>query len=144
MDNDRRAARDRMMPAARRLELLRTRRTWPERDTSLSPTLIKVRNHLQKQLDQIDPMLEVWNRVIPEELASRTKIRLDKGTLIVSARDSSIRFALDRLLRAGAQNELIRQAPVPIRTVKLESKAQPRPRPRDGGPASTTRNTNSR
>ena len=142
MDNDRRAARDRMTPAARRIELLQRRRTWPERDASLSPALIEVRKHLQKQLDSIDPMQQVWNSVIPEELASRAKIRLDKGTLRVSVQDSSVRFALDRLLRAGAQNELVRQAPVPIRTVKLESKAKPRPR--GGGPVSTTPNTNNR
>jgi hypothetical protein len=140
MDNDRRAARDRMTPAARRLELLQARRTRTARDTSLSPTLIEVSKNLQKQLDSIDPMQQVWNRVIPEELASRAQIRLDKGILRVSVQDSSIRFALDRLLRAGAQNELIRQAPVPIRNVKLEAKTSRRPRA--GAQASTTRNTN--
>jgi hypothetical protein len=140
MDNDRRAARDRMTPAARRLELLQARRTRTVRDTSLSPTLIEVRKNLQKQLDSIDPMQQVWNRVIPEELASRAQIRLDKGILRVSVQDSSIRFALDRLLRAGAQNELVRQAPVPIRNVKLEAKTSRRPRA--GAQASTTRNTN--
>ncbi len=142
MHNDRRAARDRMTPAARRLELLQTRRTRPARDTSLSPALIEIRRGHQNQLDATVPMQEVWNRVIPQELASRTQIRLDKGTLRVSVQDSSIRYALDRLLRAGAQNELIRQAPVPLRNIKLEAKTSRRPRA--GDRASTTRSTNGR
>jgi len=142
MDNDRRAARDRVTPAARRLELLQQRRTWGDRDTSLAPSLIEIRKHLQKQLDAIDTMQQAWDSVIPEELASRTQIRLDKGVLRVSVQDSSIRFALDRLLRAGAQNELVRRAPVPIRSVKLEAKTSRRPRA--GARASTTRSTNGR
>ncbi|RNC80274.1 MAG: hypothetical protein ED559_00200 [Phycisphaera sp.] len=142
MDSDRRAARDRMTPAARRLELLRARRTSQGRDTSLAPSMAGLRRHLEKQASQTDPLRQTFDSLVPTELASRCKIRLDKGVLRVGVADSSIRYALDRLLRAGVRDQIIRQSQIPIRDIKLEARTS-RPR-RAGGRASTTRSTNDR
>ncbi len=141
-ESDRLGARDRLTPAARRLELLRSRRTRTAPDRSIQNPVTAIALQLQQAKRDAGPMAQLWNELIPQELARHTRLRLDKGTLRVSVTDSSCRFALDRLLRAGIQDQLIRKSPVPIRSVRLEATTSQRAPA--GAPRSTTRSTRNR
>lgn len=142
MDSDRRSARDRQTPSARRLELLRARRTSQTPDRSLKAALAPVESQLRRTQTSASPISALWSELVPSQLARATSVRLDRGTLVVSVADSSSRFALDRLLRAGVERELVRRSPVAIRGVRLVSMDSRRPPA--GGPPSTTRSTSSR
>lgn len=142
MESDRLAARDRLTPAARRLELLRQRRTRKTPDLSVHQPMTAAALQLQQARRDAGPMQSLWNELIPEQLASHTRLRVDKGTLRVSVADSSSRYALDRLLRAGIKDQLIQRAPVPIRNVRLEATTSPQAPA--GAPRSTTRSTRNR
>ena len=142
MESDRLADRDRRTPAARRLELLRSRRTRQTPDLSIHQPVTAAALQLQQHQRDAGPMTSLWNELIPQELAQHTRIRVDKGTLRVSVADSSSRFALDRLLRAGIKDQLVRKSPVPIRNVRLEATTSPRAPA--GDPRSTTRSTRNR
>lgn len=142
MQSDRLGQRDRRTPAARRLELLRSRRTRKASDLSIHQPMTAAALQLQQLQRDAGPMSSLWNELIPPELARHTRVRIDKGTLRVSVADSSSRFALDRLLRAGIKDQLIRKSPIPIRNVRLEATTSLQAP--DGGPRSTTRNTRNR
>lgn len=139
---DRLAERDRRTPAARRLELLRSRRTRPQTDPSLSPALTSIATQLQLAKRDAGPMGQLFNELIPELLARSAKLRIDRGTLRISVPDSASRFALDRLLRAGIEQQLIRRSPVPIRAVRVEATSSPSSP--TGAQASTTRSSRTR
>lgn len=142
MPSDRLAERDRLTPAARRLELLRQRRAYTQRDRSIGPALAAIATQLRLAQRDAGPVGRLWNELIPEILARGATLRLDRGTLRVSVSDSSSRYALDRLLRAGVEEQLIRRSPVPIRAVRVEATTSRRPRA--GGPASTTPSSGTR
>lgn len=128
MSADRRSSRDRMTPAVRRLELLCARRTAQRGDPSIAPIMAHRLRELQKQASQQDPTLQVFSRHVPAELSGRCALRLDRGILRVAVADSSTRFALDRLLRAGVKDRIIRESSVPIRDIRLEQAAPNRRR----------------
>lgn len=121
MPSDRLSDRDRRMPAARRLELLRTRRAYQTRDHSIQPALTTIATQLRMAQRDAGPLGKLFSELIPDVLARHAKLRVDRGMLRISVSDSSSRFALDRLLRAGVEEQLIRRSPVAIRGVRVDS-----------------------
>jgi len=119
MATDRRALRDRVLPAATRIETLRTRRVHPEFKLTIEQELMRIETRLRRLTRSAGPIEQAWQRVIPSELASRTRIEVAGTELRVRVEDSSTRFALDRLLRAGAELDLIQSFPIPIKRIRL-------------------------
>lgn len=70
----------------------------------------------------IEAAARAWTKVVPESLAGGCRLEtLSRGVLRVSVTDSSVRFELDRFLRAGGESRLIAASSAPIRAVKLHS-----------------------
>ncbi|HED54702.1 MAG TPA: hypothetical protein ENJ00_10960 [Phycisphaerales bacterium] len=119
MATDRRSLRDQALPAAKRIETLRARRVKPEFKLTIEQELQKIEARLSRLNTSAGPIQQAWHRIIPHELACRTSIEVAGTELRVRVEDSSTRFALDRLLRAGAELDLIQSFPIPIKKIRL-------------------------
>lgn len=105
---------------ALRLEQLRSRRVRPERDTSLTAQIAGQRRELERTRRRIGAISGAWIEVCPPDLLERTAVKgLNRGVLTIAVADAPTRYELSRLLREGAERELIRRAPTTIRRVKL-------------------------
>jgi len=61
-----------------------------------------------------------WEAVCPADRIDRTAIvGIRNGALTIGVADHATKFELDRLLRAGAERELVKLAPTTVRRVKL-------------------------
>lgn len=70
---------------------------------------------------QFSVAAEAWGEVCPRELAARTAIvAFSRGVLTIGVSDAAARFEIDRVLRAGAERELVRRMPTTLRKVRLE------------------------
>lgn len=105
---------------------LRTWRTRPSRDTSLTFVADLVKRQYVKPHKQLGKVVEVWRQRVPAELQQRTILAgLSRGILNVHAADSPTLYQLDQLLRSGLERELTQTPCVTLRRVKvrLEPKA---------------------
>jgi hypothetical protein len=102
------------------LEHLRQWRTPTPRDLTPKDTLHPIIKDLKKSRDQMGNLGEAWAVHVPSDLLATSElISLMRGVLTVQVRDASSRFALDRWLRDGGQQDLISVANVPLRRIKL-------------------------
>jgi len=93
------------------------------------PRDLSIREHIQGLANSVrgaDAGLaaaaRAWGTVVPGELARACTIEsLSRGVLRVRVTDASVRFGLDRFLRAGGESRVIAASSAPIRTVKLQS-----------------------
>ena len=61
-----------------------------------------------------------WEAVCPADCINRTSIiGIKSGALTIGVADHATRYELDRMLRAGAERELVKLAPTTVRRVKL-------------------------
>ena len=61
-----------------------------------------------------------WESVCPPDRIERTAIvGIKGGALTIGVADHATKFELDRLLRAGAERELVKLAPTTVRRVRL-------------------------
>lgn len=98
-----------MMNSTRQLELLRGYRTRRERDVSISMMVGDIAIHAERTRRRMGELIELWERLVPAELASRTSLSgLRGGVLHVIVESSSANYELDRLLREGLTQELRR------------------------------------
>ena len=89
---------------------LRHWRNRDEPDLSLHFMQSAFRKDIQKPYRQLGAMIEVWTRLLPPELASRTRLEsLARGVLRVVVDSSSSFYELDRLLRQGLEQQIIRE-----------------------------------
>lgn len=96
------------LPAARRLELLRRYRVWPQRDLSLGFLTQQFKQQVQRPYRQLAGVSEVWQQLVPAALLTHTRLEgLSRGTLTVIVDSSARLYELDGLLRQGLQTRLI-------------------------------------
>lgn len=61
-----------------------------------------------------------WEAVCPQALIGRTSVLgVKSGALTIGVADHATRYELDRLLRGGAERDLVKLAPTTVRRVKL-------------------------
>jgi len=78
------------------------------------------KREIEKPFKQLEKIIPVWERVVPEPLRTRTKLEsLRRGVLTVHVRDSATLYELDRELRGGITDHLREQYPGTLRRVKL-------------------------
>lgn len=106
--------------ASARLERLRSLRPGPSAPDSLGALFREASAELGRAQRRLAGVADAWASVIPEPLASRTALQgLSRGVLTVIAADSAARFEVDRLLRSGAEAQIIRRSKAPVRRVKI-------------------------
>ncbi len=90
----------------RRLQALRGR---PERETSISPLVAGKAAEARRAERGLGSFVDLWEGVMPQELALRTRVTgLRGGVVQVTVDSSSTAWELDRLLREGLQEQLRR------------------------------------
>jgi Dna[CI] antecedent, DciA len=63
---------------------------------------------------------KLWVELVPEGLAATSMIQsYNRGVLTVVVRDAGSKYELDRLLRAGLEQQLRERAPATLKRVKL-------------------------
>ncbi len=106
--------------AGARLDRLRALRPGLSTPDSLGALFREARAELGRAQRRMAGVADAWASVVPEPLASRTALQgLARGVLTVIAADSAARFEIDRLLRSGAEAEIIRRSKAPVRKVKI-------------------------
>lgn len=93
--------------AARQIEQLRDHRVRPEVDTSISSIISAAASKAQKTHKRLGRLIDLWEQLVPEKLASQTAITsLRAGTVHVAAADAATHYEIDRLLREGLEQQL--------------------------------------
>lgn len=108
------------IPGGDALQRLRTLRVREAPDLSMRAVFSEESKHLERVRKRTGGAAKAWCEICPPELLRRTAIvGLNRGVLTVRVSDASTRYELDRLLRAGAEADLLRRSAAPIRRVKL-------------------------
>ncbi len=98
-----------MTDATARLEQLRRWRSRPDRAVAIEPLIaarLKEAKRLQKTLGSF---VELWETVLPDELAERTQVTgLRSGVVQVTVDSSATAYELDRRLREGLEQQMRR------------------------------------
>lgn len=95
--------------AMNKLERVRQSRLRPAKDVTLSFLVKQFERDVAKPFKQLGDLAELWTQLVPGKLVERTRlVGLSRGTLHVEVDNPAAHFELDRLLRSGLQNQLIR------------------------------------
>ncbi len=107
--------------ARRHVEALRERRVRPERDVSLGFLADQFKRDIARPFKQLGDLAELWNELLPAEVAAGTRLEsLQRGVLSVAVDSSSRLYELDRRLREGLERDLVtRHQGAAFRKVKL-------------------------
>jgi hypothetical protein len=98
------------MDPRRRIEQLQKFRGRRERDISIENIVRQTAQGATRTHQKLGQLIDLWGQVIPDDIASRTRITALRGGVVhVEADSASDRFELDRLLREGAEAELRRR-----------------------------------
>lgn len=110
--------------AALRLQRLREARERKVRDDALSPAFQRAARDLHRLQKGLAGVAEAWEGVCPAELLDRTAIQaIRRGVLTIGVADAPTRYELERLLKGGAERDLIRRCPMTVRKVRLTADA---------------------
>lgn len=108
-------------PHRTRWERLRQWRKLPERDLSLRFIAEQFQRTVERPYRQLTSVVELWNQLVPLDLVDHTRLdSLKRGILRVRVDSSARLYELDRLLRDGLEQELIRRHKGPaLRRIEL-------------------------
>ncbi|WP_432800107.1 DciA family protein [Poriferisphaera sp. WC338] len=91
------------------LSRLRGYRNRKDYDFSMDFMRADFKRDVEKPYKQLAAMVEVWEEIVPRELAVHTKLEsLNRGVLKVVVESSSWLYELDQKLRSGMQTELVK------------------------------------
>lgn len=108
-------------PFEERIQQLRQWRNPRERDYSLGFLQADFKNQIEKPYKQLGKFIPIWQSLIPSPYQERTAlVGFSRNVLLVHVADSSTCYHIDRLLRAGVEQELRRQAGMTLRRVQLK------------------------
>ena len=78
-------------------------------DLSMSFLRDQFKREVEKPYKQLEQLVEIWTRLVPPELCRYTKLEaLNRGVLKVAVDSSARHYELDRLLRQGLQEQIIK------------------------------------
>lgn len=89
------------------VEALRKNRGSAARDVSIATIIVDTAADASRTHKKLGEMIELWEQLVPAELASHTSLTgLHRGILHVVVDSSSAAFELDRLMRSGLADQL--------------------------------------
>lgn len=107
---------------AERLERLRTSRALT-RDVTITAAVGELQRELRRakrRAGAVDRLAESWHAIVPPALWGRCRpAGLVRGVLSVLCDDGGARYELDRWLRSGGREELVRACGASVRRVRL-------------------------
>jgi hypothetical protein len=91
------------------LDRLRGWRNHAEKDVSMDFLKDFLKQEVERPYKQLHEIAEVWQKLVPPELVKKTRLEsLSRGVLKVAVGSSAALYELERLLRSGLENEIIR------------------------------------
>ncbi len=110
-----------MSDAANQIERLRTLRTRPARDLSITTLVGDIAERTRKTHKKFGSLIELWEANVPPVLCARTSITgLRGGTMHVAVDSAATSYELDRLLREGLEQTLRSQYRGTLMRVRLK------------------------
>lgn len=108
------------------LDKLRAYRNREEPDRSLHFIKDQFKREVEKPHKQLEKLICLWAELVPDDIAKHTRLEsLSRGVLRVAVDSSPRLFELDRMLRSGLEQQLIRAHKGPaIRKVQLRVSEQ--------------------
>jgi hypothetical protein len=98
-----------MVDVAREVARLQELRVRPDPDPSISGLVSALATEAKRTQRRLGSFVDLWEGVVPPELASRTKVvTLRGGVAHVTVDSSSVAFEIDRRLREGLEQQLRR------------------------------------
>lgn len=105
----------------RHLERLREWRNRKPRDQTLAFLVDHVKAQVVRPHRQVGQFAELWQELVPPELAERTSLgSFTRGILTIHVADSATLYQLDRLLRGGVEQQLRQRSRTTLRSVRLK------------------------
>ena len=100
---------------------MRSLRVRPERDLSLGFLADQFQREVARPFKQLGDLVDLWNELLPGDVASGTRLEsLQRGVLSVAVDSSARLYEVDRRLREGVEQQLITQhRGTALRRVKL-------------------------
>lgn len=96
-----------MSRAANDLMRLRSLRTKPPRDQTITAIVSRTATELSQAQRRMGELVTLWEQLVPADLARQTSlISMSRGVLHVAVDSSSVMFQLDRVLRGGVTDSL--------------------------------------
>lgn len=103
-----------------RFAMVRASRVRPERAQPMGEVFQRQAQSLKQLQRRHLGCARAWETVCPADRIDRTAIvGIKGGALTIGVADHATKFELDRLLRSGAERELVKLAPTTVRRVKL-------------------------
>ncbi len=100
----------------------RERRIRKPPPLSIAREVTAVARHASRTLRRLATIIELWDAVIPSELAARTSITgLRGGVLFVRADSASVAYELDRRLRDGLEQALRSKFPSTLVRIRVST-----------------------
>jgi len=108
------------------VDKIRSLRVRPPRDFSLSFMADQFKRDVAKPFKQLGSLVELWNELLPADVAAGTRLEaLQRGVLTVAVDSSARLYDLDRRLRGGLEQQLLtRHKGAAFRKVKLKVDAK--------------------
>ena len=98
-----------MTDATARLEQLRRWRSRPDRAVAIEPLIAARLKEARRHQKTLGSFVELWETVLPDELAGRTRVTgLRNGVVQVTVDSSATAYELDRRLREGLEQQMRR------------------------------------
>ena len=98
-----------MSDPAGRLEQLRNWRARPDRVVAIGPLIDAKLADAQRTRKRLGSFVELWETVLPDELAAHTRVTGIRGGVVrVSVDTSATAYELDRRLREGLEEQMRR------------------------------------
>ncbi len=98
-----------MADAAQKLARLQALRVRSEPDRSIGALIAAVAGRAKRDQKRLGSFVDLWEGVMPPELAARSRVVTVRGGVVhVSVDSSSAAYEVDRRLREGAEQQLRR------------------------------------
>jgi hypothetical protein len=89
------------------LQKLRELRQFKERDLSLGSVIERERDRIARSDRKLSQLIELWRELVPEHLqAHATPTSVRAGTLMIEVDCTATAYEVDRMMRAGMEQEL--------------------------------------
>ena len=95
-------------------------RRLPETAQGLGSEFAAQGARYKRMANKAGTISEIWDALCPAGLIERTAVKVARGVLTISVRDSATRYRVERALKSGLSDELVRQSPLAVRKVRVE------------------------
>jgi hypothetical protein len=116
------------------LQRLRAYRGRRERDDSIVGLVQRIATDASTTQRKLGRFIDLWERLVPRDLASRSRvIAMRRGVVSIAVDSSSTMYELDRMLRGGLEQDLRREFQSAVVRVRLSvGDVLPPPSQREG------------